>query len=171
MPEPLQQAVVDSAILVMETSAFMTIWTWSEEDGELPPPEVAATITFSGAREGRLTLRVASSILPTLSQNMLGNFDEGETPIEKAQDAFKEVLNMMCGNLLTAWYGPDSVFKLHPPGVLAPEGESESETAPLPDVSVKFCIENTICLVEAHIEGGIANDNPAEINAAVPSGS
>ncbi len=166
MPEQLEQAVVESTTMVMETSAFMTIWQWTEEDGDLPQPDIAATITFTGARDGRLTLRLASEVLPLLSKNMLGDFDESEPSPDAAQDALKEMLNMMCGNVLTAWYGSDPVFKLHPPEVLTPEAEATPESAATPDICVKFNLENTLCIVEACIVGGVEDVNPAAMNVA-----
>ena len=157
MPEPLEQAAVNAATYVMETAAFMTIWTWSEEDGDLPPPDIAATMTFEGARQGRLTLRIASRVLPRLSQNMLGDFEVDESASDKGQDALKEVLNMICGNLLTAWYGHAPVFKLHPPEITS--AKEYGKAAHPPDINMKFCIENTLCILEARIEGDLTTDS------------
>lgn len=148
MPETLENAITGATLRVVETSAFMTIWSWSEEDGEQESPDVAASMVFRGPCTGRLTLRVHSSLLPTLIQNTLGELDENDSPEEKSRDALCEVLNMICGNLLTEWQGEEAIFNLSPPEIVSPE---TADPRP-PDIRVPFTIEGTRAIVEIVID-------------------
>jgi hypothetical protein len=147
MPEPLEQAVVAATLHVLQTSAFMTAGPWSEDDGELPAPDAAATMVFRGPVCGRLTLHVASAILPTLTLNMLGEYGKEEERAERGLDALCEVLNMICGNLLPLWQGPEPAFKLSPPEIVdlhnAPPA-SDGRTLE----RVRFNLENTLAVLE-----------------------
>jgi CheY-specific phosphatase CheX len=143
MPETLEQSIIDATLCVAETAAFLTVWPWSDEDGDLPGPEIAATMTFHGPITGQLTLRVSSTMLPTLIQNMLGELEGSESPDSKARDALCEVLNMICGNLLTSWQGEEAIFNLNPPEMVGPE-----TVLPTPQTTVTFCLEGTRAEVE-----------------------
>ncbi len=145
MTESLEQAVVEAAILVFETAAFMSIWPATESDGELAPPDVAARMGFRGPRTGTLTLRVASSMLPVLADNMLGESDADDAR-EKGQDALRELLNMICGNVLTAWQGEETIFDLSPPEILDSAGVSYAALATVP-----FCVEATLAEVSLEL--------------------
>ncbi len=69
-------------------------------------------IRFQGPFEGVLSLSVPQSMLEEISINMLG-LDFGETPPEDQQrDAFRELLNVTCGNLLPQLAGTDAVFDI-----------------------------------------------------------
>jgi CheY-specific phosphatase CheX len=146
MSDSLEQAVVEAATLVFETAAFMTIWPVTESDCELAPPDVAARMAFRGPSTGTLTLRVASSLLPMLAENMLGESDEDEAA-EKGQDALRELLNMICGNVLTAWQGEQTVFDLSPPEILAASAVSYTALATVP-----FCLEETLAEVSLELD-------------------
>jgi CheY-specific phosphatase CheX len=150
MSESLEHAIVEAALRVVETSAFLTIWPWSEEDGEQENPDTSASMVFHGPCSGRLTLRVHSSLLPTLIQNTLGELNEGDSPVEKSRDALCEVLNMICGNLLTMWQGEEAVFDLSPPEIV----NSETADARQPDISVPFTIEGTRAIVDVIMNCG-----------------
>ena len=158
MPDSLEQAVVDSTLRVFETAAFMAIWLWSEEDGELPAPDTVAVMAFHGPVNGRLTLRVSSSVLPALASNMVGDMEGGDSTTEKGLDALREVLNMICGNLLTSWYGEDVVFELDPPGIVPIEAMPPASSA-----STRFAVEGTLAEVD------VAMADEAVSEAASPS--
>lgn len=77
-----------------------------------------AQVAFSGPRQGELLLVVSSSVLPELAANMLG-LEDGEVVLEDQQkDALKEVVNVICGNLLPHIGGVDAVFDIQPPAIL-----------------------------------------------------
>lgn len=151
MPESLENAVCLAVVRVLETAAFMTVWPCQESDGELAHPDVAATMTFCGPRTGRLTLYVASEVLPLLTQNMLGELEPDDSPEEQRRDAVKEMLNMICGNLLTEWQGAEPVFNLSPPEIV--NARSVATSAEKCVTKVRFNLENTLAVVEVEEKG------------------
>jgi CheY-specific phosphatase CheX len=150
MPENIETAVFESAAHVFETSAFMSVYPW-EDGNELPMPDIAATMSFSGHSNGNLTLQLVSRVLDMLAENMLGEPPEGEDADEKRRDALKEVLNMICGNFLTQWAGEDPVFELSPPSIVEIDSPISNEGSAIP-VSVLFNLEETCAriLVSTH---------------------
>jgi CheY-specific phosphatase CheX len=150
MPENIENAVFESAARVFETSAFMSVYPW-EDGNELPMPDIAATMSFSGHSSGSLTLQMVSRILDMLAENMLGEPPGGEDADEKRQDALKEVLNMICGNFLTEWAGEDPVFELSPPSIVNIDSPMSDEGSSA-QISVLFNLEDTCAriLVSTH---------------------
>ncbi|HEY3293824.1 MAG TPA: chemotaxis protein CheX [bacterium] len=146
MSEPLNDAASAAVIHVLETAAFMTVWPWQEADGDLQPPDTTASMTFAGPTTGILRLSVATDVLPLLTQNILGELEPGDSAEEKGRDALKEMLNMICGNLLTAWQGEAPVFNLSPPEIVdvtALAAATEQAAARIP-----FNLENTLAVLE-----------------------
>jgi chemotaxis protein CheY-P-specific phosphatase CheC len=103
---------------VLETLAFM--FTDLAEGDDLPDPaeeQVLAEMSFTGVYTGDLALAVPRPMCAELAGNILGcdpNDMEDEAP---AFDAFKEVLNVTCGHVLTDLAGAEPVFDLTVPEV------------------------------------------------------
>jgi len=100
---------------VLESLAFVLP---AFEEEQSPAPEAAdttsASISFAGPFEGTLALSASCELLPAIAANMLG-LDFGEVPSrETQQDAFKELVNVICGNLLPAIAGRQAVFDVAP---------------------------------------------------------
>jgi chemotaxis protein CheY-P-specific phosphatase CheC len=89
-------------------------------DDDLPEVEVdevwfETTIRYEGPTQGRLRLYCAQSFMTTLAGNLLGvDPDDSEADI-KSVDAVKELMNILCGQLVTQFYGADAVFNLSIP--------------------------------------------------------
>lgn len=78
-----------------------------------------AVVGFSGPFRGALLLSASPELLEPLATNMLG-LEDGVSPTqEQTQDAFKELLNVICGNLLPMIASPREVFDVCEPRVLA----------------------------------------------------
>ena len=99
-----------------ETLAFM--YSVHEQDAPTGPP-MTAEVHFRGPVHGRLVLTVSDSMLPALGMNMLGCDDEQSTDEAQQRDALKEVLNVICGNLLPLLYNQYDVFDVQAPAVPA----------------------------------------------------
>jgi len=74
-----------------------------------------ATIRYKGPRSGRLRLFCPRSFTTTLAANLLGVNPEDRQANSKAVDAVKELMNILCGQLVTQVYGYDVLFNLSIP--------------------------------------------------------
>jgi CheY-specific phosphatase CheX len=146
MPESLETAVSVCTSRVLDTAAFISVWPWTEHDRDLPAPDIAATMEFRGPCQGRMIFRVSSEVLPTLAMNMLGDFNSDPGHREKALDALKEVLNMICGNVLTAWRGAEAAFNLSPPEMM----DMDMTPVSAPQAQAMFVFEGTRGEVEVY---------------------
>ena len=120
---------------VFESLAF--VLPAFEEEQSAPPEAVdgtAASISFGGPFEGTLALIASNELLPAVAANMLG-LDFGEIPSQGVQrDAFKELLNVICGNLLPTLIGQQAVFDVGAAELLA-DGAVPATVAGLPPLA------------------------------------
>ena len=73
------------------------------------------TIRYKGPRSGRLGLICPRSFTTALAANLLGVNPEDRQANTKAIDAVKELMNILCGQLVTQVYGSDVLFNLSIP--------------------------------------------------------
>lgn len=100
----------------LESLAFAMVMP---EEDHADPFCIAAKIEFSGPSRGALFFSASERFMPEVATNMLGSMDD-EPPSEELQrDAFKELLNVICGNLLPVFAGDEAVFDVHPAEILA----------------------------------------------------
>lgn len=103
---------------VIEKMAFM--FAEMAEEDEIPdsvPESVEARMSFDGPINGVLAMVVPKEMCPEIAANSLGIDPDEEGAIEKGSDAVKELLNMVCGNMLTELAGVEPVFDLTIPQV------------------------------------------------------
>ncbi len=112
-PEDVLAAVGEE---VFEDLAFVLVMPDDgsvEHDDCADSPDWVARIHFQGPFAGTLFLRVSEDLAPMIAENMLG-LEDGETPTsEQISDAFKELLNVICGNLLPRLVGDEPVFAVN----------------------------------------------------------
>lgn len=144
-----EAAIIEATCRVFETAAFLNVYPL-EPGAELPPPEQGATMTFKGDVSGRLSMRVAISVLDAVVENLLDEQADPEVQAMRRGDVLKEMLNMLCGNLLTECFGSDPVFDLSPPELIG------DQTPPAPTSDDVLCvamnIENTLAEVMFEIQ-------------------
>jgi CheY-specific phosphatase CheX len=73
---------------------------------------VMATLSYSGNGEGDISFIVPVDLCLELAMNLLGEDIDEDDPAEKPQDAVKEILNIIAGQLLTRIFGETAVFNL-----------------------------------------------------------
>lgn len=73
------------------------------------------TISYRGSESGILRLRCPTEFAALLAANLLGIDSQDTDAGDKAEDAVKEFMNIVCGQLITTWYGSDQVFNLSIP--------------------------------------------------------
>lgn len=112
---------------VLEKSVFMfgervDANTLADQEGEF----ALASIRFTGQVAGTLEIAVPRAMCAEMAANMLGTEPGDEASTHQAEDTLKEILNVMCGNLLTVLAGDTAVFDLTIPQLasLSPEGWS-----------------------------------------------
>ena len=103
------------------------------------PARVGARVEFTGPLDGTLALWVARDMLPTLAANMLGVCDARAVSFEQQEDALKELLNVICGNLLPQIAGTRDVFHVRAPSIV-PEGSPETALC-RPDARAELWLE------------------------------
>lgn len=143
MPSRSDDAILEAATRVFETAAFLNLYPNDAEE-ELPAPDCAASMTFYGAARGRVTLRVNQEILVSVVENLLGESCEGEEAEGRKGDALKELLNMLCGNILTEYFGTEPIFDLSPPELV---DNTTSKVSPQHVHSLVLNVENTLAEV------------------------
>jgi len=139
MNKELDQILSLTAEAVFESLAFLLPMP---EEGEAPlSPMVAAQVDFSGPFDGTLAMVAESSMLPALAANMLGTEDGIVPSHDQQEDAFKELLNVLCGNLLPALAGAESVFTVHAPQLLAGGVLPETAAGRGPVWTTSMCVD------------------------------
>lgn len=76
---------------------------------------ISATMSFKGDKTGFLELVVPSETADTLAYNILGIDESEDLPPGSAIDALRELLNTICGQLLTTLFGDQPIFDLTVP--------------------------------------------------------
>jgi CheY-specific phosphatase CheX len=89
-------------------------------------PDRVARVDFTGPFDGSLTITFSDELMSELAGNMLGTIDVNEIAPEQQDDALKELLNVICGNLLPQIAGNEAVFKVCSPRILTDGGEDNA---------------------------------------------
>jgi len=118
MDQTSENTLLQVAERTFEELAFLIPLGDDEAPQQPPGPQTVASIHFRGPFSGTLFIAVPTTMLPELARNMLG-LDQ-DPPRDKQLDAFKELLNVVCGNLLPELAGPQAIFDVSPPQ-LCPE--------------------------------------------------
>jgi CheY-specific phosphatase CheX len=139
---------------VMEQMAFMFV---SEAEPDAKPDEdasfVRVAMIFHGPLEGELTLIASERMCLELAANILGLEEDDPMVIDGAIDALKEILNVICGHLLTGIAGEGPAFDMAPPAAkrLSPE---EWEALDLSEKTCFFSVEDHPMLMQLRLERG-----------------
>ena len=133
-----REALQLTAELVMEQMAFLLPMP-PDDAAEAEPDDARlhAAITFDGPFGGELLMSISQGVLPELACNMLGLMGE-EPTAQQQHDAVKELLNVVCGNLLPEIASPQDVFNVHPPRILA---DPPAQPAAAPDSQAEVCFD------------------------------
>ena len=118
------------------------------------PPEVEESnlatvrVEFTGAFAGGMEMSLSGPVLSELAANMLGAMEgEALTPDEQ-QDALKELVNVICGNLLPAIGGDNAEFNIHAPQAVPKDRPAWEDCA----ASCCLSLENGICRVRVRLD-------------------
>jgi CheY-specific phosphatase CheX len=104
---------------VLANMAFL----FTEPPADPPLEEVGrleCSIAYRGPTRGRLSLRCTPQFALTLAANLLDIDPESPEAALQGQDALKELLNVLCGQLVTTLYGQEDAFELTIPVITRP---------------------------------------------------
>lgn len=100
-----------------------------------------ARMSFSGPMDGSLSLAAPEALLPEFTSNFLGMEPEDDAMEERSRDALMELLNMVCGRMLTAIAGESPVFDLSVPEASFISAPEAAGLAGGPD-ALRFMVED-----------------------------
>jgi len=122
MREQINEILYRVASETIEKLAFVFSFPEDERDDTFQGSVVTAGISFTGTFSGNLIMTVSTQVLPELAANMLG-IDEEETTLDQQHDSLKELINVICGNLLPAIAGEEVIFNIGAPRIIT-QGDS-----------------------------------------------
>jgi CheY-specific phosphatase CheX len=129
----------------LERLAFLFAFPDDSREHDGPEPAVTGKVEFSGLFSGSLVVRLSSSIIPELASNMLGAEDDDEISPEAQRDAFKELTNVICGNVLPAIAGDQGEFSIGAPQTLSVPDAGELTGSGDPAGVVRLMVEDGYC--------------------------
>lgn len=121
-PDPIDVSELSSEPEKLLASSM----TFTGKPAGKPSPSGSGAAGTGGKCDGGLVLAVPEALARTIAANFLG-MDEDDPIVEQhGSDALGEILNVICGHLLTALYGRDEVFDLSIPRPFSLAGEAAS---------------------------------------------
>lgn len=145
-----RQIVISVMAEVLETMAFMFADPYeNEEIPEEIPDAIKASMEFCGEEGfGAISLTVPAEMCMELASNILGMEPDDPNSQSKAEDALKELLNVITGRLATGVFGTKPVFTLSVPEVVIMDRDSWITEYKNPN-TVKFSADSKVLLLTA----------------------
>lgn len=113
----MQQQTATLTTVFSEVLANLAFMFTDSEPGDpvLEGTWLETTISYHGPHQGSLHLRCTRAFTVLLAANLLGIDPDDEDAEAGADDAAKEFMNIVCGQLVTTVYGTEPVFNLSIP--------------------------------------------------------
>ncbi len=158
MEQQMRNIMAVVAIETLEKLAFLFAFSDDGRVNDGPAPAVTGRVDFNGDFSGVLLMRISQGAVTELAVNMLGLVDDSEISDDERQDAFKEMLNVTCGNLLPAIAGDQMEFSIGPPQILS-EDEAGAELKKKDPRSVaRLMMEDGFCDLYFYPDGRLPED-------------
>lgn len=109
------------ASVVLEVLGDLAFMITDDEPVQTPAEAdwLQGEIAYHGAATGTVRCWCTRGLAIQLAANLLGIETEEDRAQLSAEDALREFLNVLCGQLVTAWYGRTAIFNLSIPVVRA----------------------------------------------------
>jgi CheY-specific phosphatase CheX len=156
--EHYDEILFQTAQETLESLAFLFSFSGEEHEDLIDDSQFFAYLIFSGPFSGQLLLSISENILNELVQNMLGIESDEEISIEKMNDGLKELLNVVCGNLLPALAGRQEIFHINVPTIISQEEYKELIQKQSPFARARLNLENGKALFTLMIQGQILSE-------------
>ncbi len=109
--ESQQELVFDVFENVLEQYSFLFLERVEKEEITTEENSFArASLSFTGPKEGLLSLTIPDTLAIEMAGNVLGIDPEDEKAQQYAHDALKELINVFLGQLLTTLYGENQDY-------------------------------------------------------------
>ncbi len=108
-------------------------------------------ISFSGPFSGYMTLALPSEIQMEIAANFLGKDADDPDVFKYSEDALKEIINVLCGHMLTSIAGENPIFDLSIPTVTSLSHDQYEKMTDSPD-SLCFDLEGKLSVVRISID-------------------
>lgn len=95
--------------------AFMIADAETAAAAHQPCHWLVGSVEYFGASRGQIECWCTQGLAVGLAANLLGLDPADPAAGEAAPDAVREFLNVLCGHLVTEWYGTEAVFNLSIP--------------------------------------------------------
>lgn len=112
MNKEFEAILSNVAIDTLEKLAFIFASPAGAEKMISTAPCIAARVEFEGLLNGELLIKTSPQVVDEITVNMLGIDEDDEVSLEQRNDAFRELVNIICGNMLPAMAGKEAVFNL-----------------------------------------------------------
>ena len=167
MEQQIRHILTVVANETLEKLAFMFAFADDERGNDGPPPAVTGRVDFNGYFSGALMMRISQGAVTELATNMLGLDDDCEISDAEQQDAFKEMLNVICGNLLPAMAGDQIEFNIGPPAVLSEEDARMALSQADPLCVARLMLEDGFCDLYFYADGRLPEDIKLDVAVVI----
>jgi len=150
--EQIKETLYSVAEEVLEKLAFIFSFPEEEREPMNYSDALIARVSFTGPFRGTLTMAVSTEVIPEIAGNMLGLEDNLDATTEQQYDALKELINVICGNLLPAIAGKQTVFNVEAPNIISADDIMIGEDAPKPSSVAKLDMDDGQCDLTLYIE-------------------
>ena len=134
--KPQTVAAPDLATLVANVLGELAFLFADPDPAQVPPGAdgLAAESEYVGPCSGRLRCWCTRGLAQRLAASLLA-IEPHEHPAESgAEDALREFMNVLCGQLVAAWHDPRGVYELSLPRAQAHTAPSAASNAEAPHV-------------------------------------
>jgi CheY-specific phosphatase CheX len=151
--------------ILSEVLANMAFMFGEPVTGDAPPePDwLECVISYRGPQRGELKLRCPEAFADVLAANLLGMEPGSPELAARIEDTVKELLNVICGQTVTTYFGRQAAFDLTIPCMKRLEALPPA-LAPSPD-AVELCVEGHMIQLIHTREGDADNVHHANNNA------
>ena len=155
MEQQLKRILTEVVNETLEKLAFLFTFPDDERDSDSQDPALIGRVGFNGYFDGSLIMRISDCAIPELAANMLGLDDEAEISDAEQQDALKEILNVICGNVLPAIAGEKVEFNIEAPEILSQTAAAKLNKKNSPACVVRLMLEEGFCDLYFYLKGDL----------------